>query len=310
MSQKGWMIMGSSQFTATEPLFRADHDIFRIIGSDKEVTVFARMRYPFEPKEPWQKEYRKMLQTALSFLSAGKDEIIWAAYGAVKNDFYDLENVLFYNIGTGWFRQSSVNGFYFTGHSPEEILLMQEKYGIPKEFSHWFTYRLQKAELSLPQRKGNSIAAWKPIPISPVTTSLRPLDYWRWVKKNLSAFKIAQGQYQGPFSFHLILDSPKTGGLNTTSVAKCLLDGIICAFHSATAAMCLPDLCRQLNCPADWLENIQTAPLGKREYIRPYRRNSFAWNPADDKCRECSLQVRYNSDEWRLGGSISASENK
>ena len=92
--------MQNNPFTATKKFFRADHDIFHVIGSDREVTVLARKRYPFEPKELWQKEYWRMLQTALSFLSAGKDEIIWSAYGALEDNFYeyDLENVLFYNI--------------------------------------------------------------------------------------------------------------------------------------------------------------------------------------------------------------------
>lgn len=80
--------MQNNPFTATKKFFRADHDIFHVIGSDREVTVLARKRYPFEPKELWQKEYRRMLQTALSFLSAGKDEIIWAAYGALEDKSY------------------------------------------------------------------------------------------------------------------------------------------------------------------------------------------------------------------------------
>lgn len=304
--------MQNNQFAAAKKLFRADHDIFHVIGSDREVTVLARKRYPFEPKESWQIEYRKMLQTALSFLSAGKDEIIWAAYGAIEDDFYhyDLENVLFYDIGTGWFRQSSVNGFYFTDYSPEEILRMQAENGIPREFSHGFTYRFQPAERSLPRMKGELLAAWEPIPIFPVTTSCRPLDYWQWVKKNLSSFKVARREYQGPFSVHLVLDAPKIDGINTTSLAKGLLDGLVCAFHSAADTMCLPNLCSQFNCPVHWLENTQTAPLGRREYIRPYRGNSFIWNPADDKCKECSLQVRYNCDQWRLEGFIATLENK
>ena len=304
--------MQNNPFTATKKFFRADHDIFHVIGSDREVTVLARKRYPFEPKELWQKEYRRMLQTALSFLSAGKDEIIWAAYGALEDNFYeyDLENVLFYNIGTGWFRQSSVNGFYFTGLSPEEILRMQEENGILRDFSHAFTYRFQQTERSLPRSKGDLLAAWAPIPIFPVTTNCHPLDYWKWVKENLSSFKVAQGQYQGPFSVHLVLDTPKISDINTTSLAKCLLDGLICAFHSAADTMCLSNFCGQINCPVHWLENVQTAPLGKREYIRPYRGNSFIWNPADGKCKECSLQVRYNCNQWRLEGLIATLENK
>ena len=30
--------------------------------------------------------------------------------------------------------------------------------------------------------------------------------------------------------------------------------------------MCLPDLCRQLNCPADWLENIQDWGISRNRY--------------------------------------------
>lgn len=295
--------METGRFDPSKNLFCADHEMFRIIGTEREVVVFARQRYPFEPKEPWQREYRRMMQTALVFLSAGKDEILWAAYGTEREDFYDLENVLFYNIGTGWFRRSSVNGFSFTEHSAEEIARAQKEYGIPKDFSHLFTYRIQKAEPLLPQGEEPLLAAWEALPIFPVTTDRKPFDYWRWVKENLSSFRIAEGEYQGPFSIRLVLDTPKAGVLNTTSVVKCLLDGIICAFHGAADTMSLSDWCRRLDCPADWLENTQTALLGKREYIRPYRGSSLIWNPADDKCRACDFRVRYSS-QWRLGGFI------
>lgn len=301
--------METKKADSSKNIFRADHEMFRMIGTEKEVTVFARQRYPFEPKEPWQREYRRMLQAALSFLSAGKDEILWAAYGTEKEDFYDLENVLFYNIGTGWFRRSSVNGFCFTDHSAEEIAKAQRDYGIPKDFTHLYTYRLQQAGPISPQIEEPLLASWEAVPIFPVTTSITPLGYWRWVKENLSSFRIVEGEHQGPFSVCLVLDTPKAGVLNTTSVVKCLLDGIICAFHGAADTMDLSDWCRRLDCPADWLENTQAAPLGKREYIRPYRGSSLAWNPADDKCRECIFQVRYSS-QWRLGGFLAVSSRR
>lgn len=88
----------------------------------------------FEPKG-WLYDLRESLRTAVGQLTVDDDSILNATYSSPINELCDVENVLFYNIGTGAFRSACQNGFYWSA-------VLQKFY---RRLSGWKTIRIIKS---------------------------------------------------------------------------------------------------------------------------------------------------------------------
>jgi hypothetical protein len=75
------------------------------------VELWSLKRLPFEPKD-WLLDMRDSLRTAISQLIVNDSSILSATYTSPIEELCDVENILFYNVGTGRFKKALQEWFY------------------------------------------------------------------------------------------------------------------------------------------------------------------------------------------------------
>ncbi len=292
----------------TEKVFEGK--IFKIMYSGECIEVYSKARIPFDNiKSIDILEFKKILLLAIQQFLYKPSYILFARYGTTDKTkvFCDLENVLFYNIGTANFSGLAKEGIVFSQVSEFEIRNKREMLGISDEYAHYYEYLL------LPIRKdtelSNMIVSWDAIDFCKCK-ALDPADVWKSIHLSEKTFSITERiNYQtgDMFAINLILEKPKRVDFNITTAMKPLLDGLICALHGACdydekSAKMYSDI---LDCPVEWIYNNNLNVLGIREYIQKYprARKGIKWNPADDMCKAVNIQI-IEGDAWRLQGTI------
>jgi hypothetical protein len=248
------------------------------IASDQDsVELWSDVRLPFEP-EGIMKEARATLRQAVRKLPVEEGHWLAAQYVSAAADFVDMENVLFYNVGSGAF--SRLIGPGLTATRSHERPPVSPK-GL--QYSHYQSYRIQPAPSV--RRSGTFLVFQSP----PLNTATKPHDVW-WAASAGSATRAAAiaGRYR------LVVEVPRSTSQNLAASMKPLLDGIISAMHwvdhideSAVGRLSeatrweASDIIRRLQRPA--------APiLGPRTVLCSYR-NFIKWDPADDLCDAFTL---------------------
>jgi hypothetical protein len=88
-----WTVLGVS----------ADHDC---------VELWSEQRLPFQPKD-WLVDMRSDLRAALAGLRCGRDQVLHATFTSAITGAFDIENVLFYNVGASYFQGNATRGIRF-----------------------------------------------------------------------------------------------------------------------------------------------------------------------------------------------------
>lgn len=259
------------------------------------VECWSLKRLPFEPKG-WLYDMRESLKAAVGQLSVDNDSILRGTYSSPINDLCDVENVLFYNIGTGAFKNACQYGFLLERRF-EKILPPAE---LSEIYPHYQRYELKtKDQPSLGWTMKNTLASWDNIVFDKLVTSIKPHVFWRLFKEN-QVFVFGDDVYDGYYGIELELTMPKDNAINSAAVAKPLLDGIISAFHSYDGDQ-LAEVTRRLgtiftDIAHDYISKLiidkKLAVLGNRRVLHPYQ-NFVQWNPADDKCVVIKLICKY-----------------
>lgn len=86
-----------------------------------------------------------------------------------------------------------------------------------------------------------------------------------------------------------------------------MLDGIICAFHSANNRLQKESslIASRLDVTEQQLLSMDNDILGACRFIYPYRENSVKWNPQDNRCSAFEIEVKHNDDGFcRFSGGI------
>ena len=71
--------------------------------SGKVVEAWSAQRLPYEPRG-WLLGFRNDLRAALRPLAAAPDQLLGAVYASEHKGFFDVENVLFYNVGPAFLK--------------------------------------------------------------------------------------------------------------------------------------------------------------------------------------------------------------
>ena len=254
---------------------------------------------------------KAVIQKALVFFPvvfAGT--VFHGRYGTTdtKKSFYDLENVLFYNLNLA---AEETTKYYrnicFSKIAQEELAQIQHCKNIPEEFCHCYEYFADSAPY-VSSEKQILIAQWDDLPFSPVKSSMRVSDYWVAMKQNSEKINIFGSIDTGrkeQFSLHLKIETPKNRELKVLTVMKPLLDAIISALHGGDFSEEEVKLfAEKLGVPEKWIENGSANILGNRQYIQCYpSKNGIKWNPADDLCSKISISV-VQGKSWKLSGWI------
>lgn len=245
--------------------------------------------------------FKSRLRTAIQMMLANEQSILDAQYAEINNKrFYDLENVLIYNLGTSTFKHLCLYGIRFS--DMDNPLDFCSEHNI-KTHKHIYYYRRtdvrenisSKFDLSLP------IVKWDSAEFD-VHEKNSPFKYW----KAMQNAKLHNSKsYDSVDSFALMIGLYLPKNMNVINLIKPLIDGVVSAFHGKNEMMhrTYAEFCQKHN----YLETRQNSewvfPLGNREYIRK-KGDSFIWNPADDKLRAAVIRVHYGDARAHFDGFL------
>lgn len=277
---------------------------YKIIDKDGMIQALSKERIPYEPKG-WQKDFRAELRCALTKLPpATENQCLVASYCGKGDNFFDLENVLFYNIGAASFSQIAAYRIFAENLSQQAVNEKDNESALP----HCYTYKICDAATCKDFWKNRSLAAeWEPVPVSASFSKNKAIDYWQALRENPDKIKLHHKISGSPFGVKIKLSIPKAKSVNLTSVVKPLLDGIICAFHSADNRLQKEcgSIASRLGVSEQLLLCTDYDILGACRFIYPYRGTSVKWNPQDDRCLAFEIEAEHSDDDTcRFSGEI------
>lgn len=288
-------------------------EYFDIAASQNSVFAASDFYVPFEigraqsEKNTQIRDFKSKLRTAIGTMRLQNNEILFAQYaeGREKNRFFDLENMLFYNLGPSAFAGCAVHGISFSALRDKAALCQQN--GVK---NRKYVYCYQCIPLSAAESHFADLplmANWSDVPLNHYESN-SPAKYWKAIRSardSVTVFDTVESPLASDFALKIELSFPVQ--VKLANVIKPLLDGVICAFHGESAQVldCLTDFCMRQHCEELSIPNQFPAVLGKREFIRPYRNGqSFLWNPADDLCKLVSVTVSYDAEMPSFSGKI------
>lgn len=264
------------------------------IDANKDLLIAkTNERLNFEPKD-WRVNFKQDIIKSLKSMTPQK-QFLFAKLQTAEKDFFDVENVLFYNIGPSEFRKFDTNGVWF----------VLDRHDNSKEYKYIHQYGFID---SIVESRNSLVAEWKNVIVDRPSTSKKPLDYWIAFKKS-DKVTIRQHDFLKEFGVYIEIYKPINQCINIINIQKPLLDGVISAFHGIShiepIAMQYLSLHTGLsyNTISSYLKSDLTC-LPKREVIQKYR-DGIKWNPQDEKCIDVRIVVKNSDDEnYRLSGNI------
>jgi hypothetical protein len=258
-------------------------DVFRIEQGENSVTLFSSQRMPHTSRKGPLDLARPTLRAAIEAIKAPPGEIIEGVYSSQMEGFFDVENVVFYNIEPATFKNSARNGL-----RARRCRLHSET--CSPGFPHKMEYRL----ITAPQ-----------VPTSPIVRlSFTPgrlnnvFNVW-WAAGGGQA--VITGPVAGTYGIYVELGGPKPP-INPAAKIKTLFDGIIASLQqdSLPDAVAVERLSQTHGFTQALIEERLKNPMvsaipapSLKPLVRQYR-TGVQWHPADDLCEECTLIVRQN----------------
>lgn len=245
------------------------------------VRLWLRRRLPLEPKGEVATA-RRELARALRCLVPPQQSLLHGTYRSLDGSVFDVENVLFYNVGSGPFARAARHGMAFERfrsvppHAPDL-----------QEYQHFHEYRFRTATLEV-RRAANCSFTFTPPYLSSATKTHEV--WWR-----ASESMRADSRMVGPFGLRIDLQLPYVIS-NVAGILKSLVDGVVSALHvdpnPSTAAV------ERLSMRTGWgqddihhrLANPAGAVLGSRAVLSAYRK-FVKWDPADHLCDAFQLTI-------------------
>lgn len=259
----------------------------------KKFQIEKDIRTVFQPKTNEQKVLRQAIQGELNALEKPQEgELLVGELLTGKeksNAIYDVENVLFYNIGTRCFTTLTKNGLAFFKKTDAERgeTFYQYRYSLQKDVR--LSYQKMLVHIEKFAFEGSCQG--------------KKADYfWRAVKQNSNKISVFEWLTQArDFAVTLTLYKPATKNFNTVTLVKPLLDGLISAMHRGEFTDEEKNfLSKKFGCCLEWIENKEKGALWARKYYL-----GRSWNPEDERCVAVVLDIQPSQDEkWYLEGAL------
>ena len=271
------------------------------------VELWSSKRLPFEPKG-WQHDMRASLRTAISRLVVDDNSILIALYKSSDKNLCDIDNILFYNIGSAVFENVCYNGF-FLERSFGSVNQLSEKSEI---YSHYMRYEFfNQNRQPVYWKIKKELASWKNLKIKKLTSISKAHMFWQVFKENqISVF--TDKIYDGYYGIEIELVLSKNDKINSAILIKPLLDGVISAFHSYEGNQLeevSERLAIKLSENAEYISTLLVdktiSIFGSRCVLHPFK-NYVQWNPSDDKCVIIKLICKYieNNNSRMISGRL------
>jgi hypothetical protein len=278
----------------------------------RKVRAWASFRPPFEPRRdtaPWH--FRAQLREAVSKLVLETDdEIARCAYASSVTGLVDAENVLLYNLGSGYLAPAARSGVRFvrTFAEPPTSPVPLAPYGSTHYLEYGFTDSGSKESI----KHGASLASWRDVPWP--ETSVVPKVSALWFALRTSNPSVHSRLDDPTALFGIQIEIAADGALlSPVHVLKPLLDAVVSAFHfgvNASDPIVTTYVARQIGL-ADpkqvetLLGDERFNVLGSRMVVGSYR-NGVKWNPADERCVLAQVALTRRRGRATFSGHIFA----
>ncbi len=300
-------------FDETEKCLGHTPNYFFLKKDGRNVVLFSKFRVPFDiPKS--KKEFFNDLKTAITNgikdMQPKQDCLLQARYGTTeKKSFYDVENVLFYNMGTAHFNALASSGVVFATVNKNEIVNLRKKFNIPDEYAHYYEYKI--IPYCADKKFGDILAEISGVSIKCI--GVKPATVWKALreqKEKITIFDRIKTDKRDTFAIVLDIEKPQGARFNIMTAMKPLLDGLICALHSSDFnEKELTEFCKILGCKKELFAFDSSSVLGNRKskFLHAIRGN-VKWNPADDLCDYVAINVR-DGLTWNVSAKIYSTIN-
>lgn len=271
---------------------------YTIDSNSKSLNVISDFYIPFEPKKTNLAIREKVIsllqniKSSIGKLSVEDDELLLATYyESDKNRFYDVENMLFYNIGTSTFSNCCKTQVAFMGD--EQRFSQKEKSTQNSDNKYFYSYKIIKAdELDTLIKDKKIIADWKDIDVN-LDIPQSAMRYYSTIRANVDKVNISHTLNTDFNLFGMKIDITLPNKNLPTSIMKPLLDGLICAFHGEEGAtQNTLNLMFGTEIGQQYGKNKNLNIFGTRQYVDVYRGvNSYKWNPEDERLQFAWITV-------------------
>jgi hypothetical protein len=265
------------------------------------VEAWSQIRLPFEPTGDALR-FRTALREALSGLMATGREGLRAEFASTSQDFVDVENVLFYNVGAISF-----------AHADRSVLLFERSGEVPSSPNgsgaspHFHRYEVSVEPSWRHWVEADVAADFGPTPIPALASLTSMAGIWHAVRSG----SVGESRAGSGYQLGLTVDISAPREVHLASVMKPLIDGVIAAFHAhdgsdgaelaqrvADSLSLNPGEVRSL------LDASERAVLGRRRLL--WRRGAgVQWNPGDDLLRAALIRATTHAGTgWSIAGRI------
>lgn len=219
-----------------------------------------------------------------------------------NNSFFDVENVVSYNIGPGCF-----NHLYLDSFGIKKIIAKRDK-------PYFYEYEYITSEFTnccIP-KTGNAIIEKFEFKTDKITSETKAIQYWLDYK-NGRIEKIKES-YSSTFGMKIEIQTPNRIS-NLSSIIKPLIDGIVCGFQyqQAIDEEIISYLSKQLNEKPEvisrYLRDKYNSIMGENEIIRKWGKGAIL-NPVDDLCTDIYIYQRYSNlnADCKIKGEVFVAE--
>lgn len=257
-------------------------EIFKLEANKNWVTLLSADRMPHNSRKSRMDSARRELRKAIFEMTPSEGEIIEGVYSSQVEAYFDIENVVFYNLVPSTFRQSAKNGLR------ARRCRINSGLQNPK-FPHKMDYQI----IPIPELPSNPS-----ICLSFTPNSLKTVFnvWWSAGTGQISGDTVT---ISGRYGLYVTLNSPHPPS-NPAGIMKVLFDGIIASLQKDATpdTLAVERLSRIYQIPEALIEQrlrepiVSAVPASRSTHlVRPYRMK-VQWHPADDLCEECTLIVR------------------
>lgn len=287
---------------------------------EKSVEIRSNFSVRHDNLKPEEYRLKCHIKEKLDKLRAVKGEILIATYGGERPKGSDMENLLFYNIGTGAFSK-----VFQSSKEMKQVAFKMDSTSQENQSSHKYKYEVVCSKnVEKDNLCGKTlIAKWNGITIGR-TLPQKPDEYYAALrsvtvrKTNDSRDKphenevIRYGSEQCETFFGIkieliVPDSKKS--IHPVSVMKHLLDGVICAFHGEEGEETKKSVQKRFQkngLNKDEIKKFfdknseQLNLFGNRNYLT----KSSRWNPEDDRLQFGWIIVKCDGKAYKMSGEI------
>jgi hypothetical protein len=267
----------------------------------KLIECWSSKRLPFEA-QGWLLEMKQRLQQELSSIK-GRG-YLYANFISNRADFFDVDNVLFHNIGNHVFNNLAVKGLCF-----ERLYHRPPKLASKQRYPYYSSYRVLKKNDVL-WKKDRVLAKWKNIALPSLDEIPDMNRIWFNMKRGNLSIRSHDDYFN--YGLELVIHGPADRKVNLTSVIKPLVEGVLASLHHHNGALLQEvskELSEKLNIEKSIVSKLLTetksSVLGERSLVLPYQKR-IKWYPNDQILAYVNITYKdtLESKDWEMSGEL------